>query len=426
MTPLEAATFAVAACALAFNLHFWQRAVRGYFSWRRYLAVRPDPARWPRAHVFVCLKGDLPRLADTVAALEGQDYPGPFKVTFITEGTADGGDEAARALAGILAGTARCDHVVAGRVTEHDARCAQKNWNLVAGVRHAEAAHGPIDVYAFCDGDLLVRATWLREMTKPLATGAGEASTSFHCVEPEGRRVLAALHGIAETCQSMAALVCRGAAWGGSMAIVARVFRRHRLEELWRRTVVDDMSLSRLVQGSRLTVVPVPRFLVSSRSEIDGYRSFVRWLGRQYFFVRVYLPSLYRALWAKMGLDVAALWLAAYHVGHRVVHGVWAAGAPAGIAVTAVAASLLATFWLFRFLLPERPPARAWIPASLLVPGASLLACAAASFRRRRLTWRDLTYVVDRHGHVSRIERSDGPAPVTEAVPPPLPEEAAA
>jgi hypothetical protein len=244
-------------------------------------------------------------------------------------------------------------------------------------------------------------------------------------VEPDGRRVLAALHGIAETCQSMAALVCRGAAWGGSMAILSRVFRRHGLEEIWGRTVVDDMTLSRLIQGTRLKVVPVPRFLVSSRSEIDGYRGFVRWLGRQFFFVRVYLPSLYRALGTKLVFDVATLWMAAYHVGYRIVHGIWPAGEAAGVAVVLVASSLLTTFWLFRFLLPERPSARAWIPASFLVPGASLLACASASLQRRRLTWRDLTYVVDRKGHVSRVERAV-PAPLAPEPAAPLAEEAAA
>jgi hypothetical protein len=77
--------------------------------------------------------------------------------------------------------------------------------------------------------------------------------------------------------------------------------------------------------------------------------------------------------------------------------------------VTALCASLLGTFYLFRYLLPERPLARAWIPAALLVPGAGLLACADATFRRRRLTWRDITYFVDRHGHVSHVE-STGPA----------------
>ena len=424
MSTLEVVTLAVTAGTLASNVYFWWRVIGGYASWRRNLSKRPDPRSWPRAHVFVCLKGALPRLEETVRSLETQDYPGRYRITFITEESAEQGDEAASTLADILAGTTLCDHVVAGRVMDRDARCAQKNWNLLAGIRHAERAHGAVEVFAFCDGDLLVLPSWLREMTKPLATGAGDASTSFHCVDPAGRKVLAALHGMAETCQSMAAFVCHGATWGGSMAILSHVFRRHRMAEIWGRTVVDDMTLSRAMKGLRLTVVPVPRFLVSSRSEIDGYRTFVRWLARQFFFVRLYLPHMYRALWTKMGLDVATLWLAAYHLAHRIVHHTWPAGPLAGFAVSAVCASLLGSFLLFRYLLPDRPPARAWIPAAFLVPGAGLLACAQASFRRRRLTWRDLTYVVDRHGHVSRIERT---APLRAAgLPDPAVEEAAA
>ncbi|MBZ0267434.1 hypothetical protein K8I85_04715, partial [bacterium] len=69
---------------------------------------------------------------------------------------------------------------------------------------------------------------------------------------------------------------------------------------------------------------------------------------------------------------------------------------------------------LYRYLLPQRPPVRAWASASFLAPGASLLACAGASLRRRRLVWRDLSYDLERDGCV---------AVVTPVVPDPEPDD---
>jgi Glycosyl transferase family 21 len=265
-------------------------------------------------------------------------------------------------------------------------------------------------VFAFCDGDLLVTPSWLAEMVRPVAAGGCEASTSFHWVGGEGRRIIQALHGLAEACQSMAALVCRGATWGGSMAIRASVFRKEGLAEEWGRTVVDDMALSRALKSRRLRVAAVPRFLVRTESEITNFGAFVRWLGRQYFFVKVYQPSLYRLLWIRTALDVANLWLATYHLAHRVAAGEWPAGPEVATITLATAVGQMLTLHLYRYLLPQRPPARAWASASFLAPGASLLACAGATLRRRRLVWRDLSYDLERDGCVA-VVTSVGPDP---------------
>ncbi|GJM43373.1 MAG: ceramide glucosyltransferase [Gemmatimonadota bacterium] len=399
---LAATTIAIALLALGSSAWFWARALRGFLAWRR--STRdPDPVEWPQAHVFVCLKGRLPGIEQTLGALQAQDYPARYRVTFVTEAGAEQGDEAARDLAKWLPGAPDCDHVIAGRVLERDVRCAQKNFNLLAGIRHADEVHPGAEVFAFCDGDLLVKSSWLREMIRPIAVRASEASTSFHWVAAEGRRIVEALHGLAEAAQSMAALVCRGATWGGSMAIRASTFHEYRLHEMWGRTVVDDMALSRAMKRRRLRVAPVPRFLVQSTSEIQGYGGFVKWLARQYFFVKVYQPSLYWMLWMKTALDVASIWSGCLHLFWWIFLREWPAGATVGWIAIATAFVNVSSTHLYRFLLPERPSARAWMPAALLAPGASFLACASAALRRRRLTWRDLTYVVERDGSVRGV-----------------------
>jgi hypothetical protein len=202
-------------------------------------------------------------------------------------------------------------------------------------------------------------------------------------------------------------MVCRGFTWGGSTAILASAFRRLDLGRVWGRTVVDDITMSRAMRDSRVRVTPVAQFLVQGRSEIDSYKSFVRWLGRQYFFVKIYTPWYYGLLWAKMLLDVSALWLATFHVAYRVVQGDWPAAAWVGWTIVAGSVALIVSFLLYRTLIPERPPVRAWVGASLLVSGASLLACADASLRRKRLTWRDKTYILARGGQVIHVDAHD-------------------
>lgn len=403
MDPTGILTWTVAATTLGLNAGLWIVAIQSFRSWSAWRKRRPEPLRWPAAHVFVCLKGHLPEIRGTALALDSQNYPGDFRVTFVTEEPAAGGDEAAAALEAVLPETSRSDHVVAGRVTDADVRCAQKNFNLLAGIRHAEAGRAGIEVYAFCDGDLLPQPRWLREMVRPIASHDGDATTSLHYAIAADNPLLGALHGLVETLQSWAALVCRGATWGGSTAIRASVFASLDLAAVWSRTCVDDLSMSRALRQSRLRVVPVPQFLVSSRSEIGSYRGFVRWLGRQFFFVKVYLPSRWHLLWMKFTLDVIAIWFAVFHISHRVVRGEWASGASAGVAAVLAAAVVLGAFQFFRYVLPERPPFRPWLGATFLAHPAALLACADATLRRKRLAWRDLTYVLERDGYVVGI-----------------------
>ncbi len=396
-------SLAVAGAAVLFEAGIWFRVARGHRRWQRIVAHEVVGPEWPRVHVMVCLKGSLPHLGDTVRALEAQDYPGGFRLTFVTEAAADQGDPAAQALRPLLAETRLSDHVVAGHVLESGVRCAQKNHNLLVGLGRAEAKHGPAEIYAFCDGDLVVKPEWLREMVRPIALGTGEASTSFHGISARTGHLTETLHALAEASQSLAVLVVRGTTWGGSMAIRAETFRRHGLADLWRRAVVDDIAMSQVLRAARLRVIPVPRFLVSSPSVIPNARSLVQWVGRQFFFVKVYLPSRYRLLFAKFCLSSAVLGLAAFHGIWRLVDGSWPAGGVAGGAVLIAAGIGLASTAFSQLLHPGPIPWRAGLPATLLLPGLGLLGCANASLRRQRLTWGDLTYELDGEGRVAEV-----------------------
>lgn len=405
MESFALASTAIAIGALLTNAVLWARAIRRLRIWKRDRRSTGTPTRWPSAHVFVCLKGRLPHLAESVRALDSQDYDGNFRITFIIESD----DPTLAEISRMIAGSPRMDVKGVGRVIDSGMRCAQKNYNLLEGIEHADTFDERPEVYAFCDGDLVVTPIWLSEMVRPIARGEAHASTSFHFVESRDRAVLGALHGMAETWQSLAALLCRGATWGGSMAILRSVYRRVGLADVWGQTVVDDLTMFRVMKSKQVRVAAVPRFLVSSRSEITSYRGFVRWLGRQFFFVKVYSPFWYGILGMQMLLNGAALGVATIHIATRVAFGAWPSGPFATAGAITAGAGVLASFYFSRFLLPERPPIRAWFGAALLVNLASLLACADATFRRRKLTWSDFTYFLTRDGRVARIV--GGPVP---------------
>ncbi len=395
-------TIVLAVTAILFDMGFWTGVAQGHRRWRRAVDADSVSREWPVVQVVVCLKGQLPRLPLTIRSLEEQDYPGEYRITFVTEAAAHDGDPAAEGLAREMGRTDRSEHVVAGRVIDVGARRAQKNHNLLAGIAAGE--HGGLrpEAYAFLDGDLVARPEWLTEMIRPLLSGRAEATTSFHDIEVPGRRITEALHALAEASQSFAALACRDP-WGGSMAILRDTFRRCRLADFWGRAVVDDLTMSCALRKSRVRIAAIPKFLVSSDRPIPEYRHLVKWLGRQFFFVKVYLPSHWFLLCFRSSLATAVLGTAAFHTTWRLLEGSWAAGPVAGWMSIAGAAGVFAATASSRFFLPGKQPLMAWVPANLLFPGTVLIACADASLRRQRLTWSDLTYELDDDGWVSGV-----------------------
>ncbi|TPG60608.1 glycosyltransferase [Roseomonas nepalensis] len=58
----------------------------------------PEPARWPSVVAVVPARDEADVIARSVGSLLAQDYPGPFRVVLVDDGSTDGTAEAARAL----------------------------------------------------------------------------------------------------------------------------------------------------------------------------------------------------------------------------------------------------------------------------------------------------------------------------------------
>ncbi len=92
----------------------------------------PAPAKWPRVTAVVPARNEAACIAESLASLLGQDYPGKFDVVVVDDGSHDGTAELARAAAA-LASRHRLT-VIEGTAPPNGWR--GKPWALEHGVRH--------------------------------------------------------------------------------------------------------------------------------------------------------------------------------------------------------------------------------------------------------------------------------------------------
>ena len=94
----------------------------------------PEPARWPSVVAVVPARNEADVIGRSIGSLLAQDYPGPFRVVLVDDGSTDG--TAAAAAAAALAATGRAAlEVLPGAPLPRG--WTGKLWALEQGVRHA-------------------------------------------------------------------------------------------------------------------------------------------------------------------------------------------------------------------------------------------------------------------------------------------------
>jgi hopene-associated glycosyltransferase HpnB len=112
--------------------------------------VAASPGRWPAVAAIVPARNEADVIAQAARSLLGQDYPGPFRIVVVDDGSSDGTAAAAlRAAATSTSG--RALDVISG--AELPSGWTGKMWALEQGVRHAKAA-GAIDYFLLTDADI--------------------------------------------------------------------------------------------------------------------------------------------------------------------------------------------------------------------------------------------------------------------------------
>jgi hopene-associated glycosyltransferase HpnB len=152
------ATLIVAGAAL--GVWTYLIALRGRF-WR--CAEResqeppPAPARWPAIAAIVPARNEADTIAHSLAALLAQDYPAPFAIVVVDDGSEDGTAEIARSLG------AR-DRLTVLRGAPLPAGWTGKLWAVQQGLDHVAAAGQPPKYVLLTDADIVHAPHALRRL----------------------------------------------------------------------------------------------------------------------------------------------------------------------------------------------------------------------------------------------------------------------
>jgi len=357
---------------------------------RRYRSDRTDHV--PRVGVFVPCKGLFPELAGNLEALAQQEYE-DFTVTYISESPEDPANET---IEQIVRRYPHCRHVVSGPA----ASCGQKNHNLLKGIEQDAGS----EVFVFCDSDIRPPPTWLSALMDTLGADDVSAATGFLWITPSPQTFGGTLHSMMVAYQAtFISSPSMRTVWGGTMAIRSQTFERLNVAEEWRRTVVDDVTLCRLLRGQKVSKRYDPRCLVVSNEAASSVREAAEWFARQILYTKFYLRPIWLASLA-VHVPTSLLMMAAAPLTLMSVF--YDALRSAGLVCLGFSTVTMLAHTSMKLTCRDGQRALRWFLLSPLSQWISTYSLVKTAFTHR-LRWGDVTYRLDRKGRVVELERAE-------------------
>lgn len=359
----------------------------GGTSIRRKPSIHEIPSTaWPDVGVVVPAAGAAPQLPAAISSLLSQDYPS-FRLVLVTR---DREDPASAVLTEILGNRAGTKHVLSGMASG----CGQKNHNLLRGLAALEP-RPPILV--FCDSTRTAPPQWLKALVAPVVRGEVEVTSGYHHGIPRDKRFSTLGHAFSILVLYLTkGIPFLNQPWGGGTAIRRETFERLGVEQIWSRNIVDDVSLAALLKENRLRVGLSSGAHMATPLKGETVGSWVQWLIRQWFYLKVCLPGSWLAAGSACYLFSGVLALAVFGV----------LGAIPGWVTKLHALACLAFLCLFaamalglRLLHPEPPPPLRCLAAAFLNPPIAAWAHMRTLFTMK-ITWHGIHYRVKWKGIV--------------------------
>lgn len=352
-----------------------------------------DPDYAPTTCIFVPCKGGGHDLDSQVEAFLGlQDAR--TRLFFIVESEQDGAYPIIRRRTD---GEPNATLVVAGLADS----CAQKNHNLLAGI---EAAGRQDDVYVFLDSVTTITRTQLTDLIRPLSGPKVTVCAAFRWDvlkdKTLGERLRAFMIGL-----QWASMNCPfvNATWGGGTAIRRQDFETLGVADYWARTVVDDMTMVRVLLDAKRKSAFVPTCVKEMDSNVATVAGAVLWFKRQALYLKFYLKPYWLCtigLLTCCSVNIVSFpFLLACSM-------IW----PSRVLRLLTVVTGLFTLLMMVCCQATKRPAQdrhgrlSWF---VLSPLYLVLSCCAylMGVGTRVLDWRDVSYRLDRHGYVREILR---------------------
>jgi len=375
----------------------WAASMAGliWISRRAITGIPVSPTDAPRRRVAVIMPvagGNRPMEA-SIHSLLNQTYPS-FEAVFVLRDLEDPASETVQAaIRGKVA--ARC--VCAGPATA----CGQKNHNLLAGIA---AVSGRDDVLVFADAGHGFPAGWLELLIAPIARGEAEVTSGYHAARPANGGFVSWIYAVCvEIMYVFQNVPGLGLPWGGAMAISREAFERLKVADTWRTSVVDDLSLARVLKAHGVRVRTVPQ--VCRETLVTGLdlRDLFEWMVRQLQYIRFVFPGM----WAVLGVWSLLLQILAFCSAAVLVVAIMMSltSALSAIVSALYLAVLMVVFLQIRLLHPLPCPPVRWLAAGAVFLLVFIVALGAAGLRRE-IQWRGITYRVGRRGRVLAMRQS--------------------
>ncbi|MBS1213636.1 MAG: hypothetical protein H6R26_2253 [Proteobacteria bacterium] len=361
---------------------------------RRAMAHSPasaSDASDSRVAVFVPVTGMSKAVESSIRSLLDQT-PRSVEVIFALRDPSDPGSVAVRSE---IESNESVKCVFAGPATA----CGQKNQNLLAGIA---AVSSNVEIFVFADAGHGFPPGWLDLLVGPIACGEAEVTSGYHAIRPADGGFLPWVYAV---CVEMMHVFQNAPGlsqpWGGAMAISRATFDRLKVSDTWRASIVDDVSLAKVlkIHGVKVRMVP----LVRRETTVSGLhlRELFEWMVRQLQYVRFIFPGT----WAFVGAWSIVQVLAFATAGWLVVVSLFDGSVAPSTAASALYLLLMGVVLLEIRLIHPLPctPIR-WLAAGALF----LLVFGAANGTagiRRQIQWRGITYHVGRGGRVLSIRR---------------------
>jgi hypothetical protein len=355
------------------------------------IPLPPSNAPGRRVAVVVPVAGGGKPIEPSIRSLLSQTHPS-IEVVFALR---DPSDPASVSVQAAIRGREAAECVFAGPAIE----CGQKNQNMLAGI--AAVSEGA-EVFVFADAGHGFPAGWLERLVAPIARGEAEVTSGYHAVRPESGGfvpwVYAVCVEIMHVFQNAPGL---RQPWGGAMAISRAAFERLKVADAWRTSVVDDVSLARVLKVHGVKVRTVPLVRRDTSVARLNLRDLFEWMVRQLQYVRFIFPGV----WAVVGTWSLVQILAFSSAAVLVLVGIIGLTPVLCTAASALYLLLLAVV-LLQIRLFHPLPCR---PGRWLAAGATFLVLFGVALGtagvRRQIQWRGITYHVGRGGRVLAIRR---------------------
>jgi hopene-associated glycosyltransferase HpnB len=255
----------------------------------------PPPARWPSVVAVVPARNEVDVIAQSVKSLLQQDYPGPFRVVLVDDGSDDGTAAAALEAAAALGNGERLE-VLQGAALPTG--WTGKLWAQQQGVQHAMASDKAPDYFLLTDADIGHAPDNLRSLV-PRAERAGYVLTSLmaqlSCRNWAERFLVPAfvfffqmLYPFAWVAQKKRRLA---AAAGGCMLVRREALERAGGIASIRSKIIDDCALARRLKAQGPIWLGLTRRATSLRP-YGGFREIGRMISRSAYAQLGYSPLL--------------------------------------------------------------------------------------------------------------------------------------